>query len=94
MDVRSISISCLICYLSKFQGVSSELCATCTPYAVVVVHGAIKYKQGHTNLILCRLGQNTFQAASVGRLNNDNNSHVISGSYLCVAGSQMCVFNS
>ena len=30
-----------------------------------------------TNLILCCSGQKTFQRGSVGRLNNDNNSHVI-----------------
>ena len=50
----------------------------------------VKYCQndpssGHTILILCCLGQKTFQAGSVGRINNDTNSHVISGCHWCVA---------
>ena len=38
----------------------------------------VKTELGHANLILCCSGQKAFQAGSVGRLNNDNNSHVIS----------------
>ena len=40
---------------------------------------------GHTNSILCCSGKKTCQAGSVCRVNNDNNSHVISSSHLCVA---------
>ena len=40
---------------------------------------------GHTNLILCCSGQKTFQAGSVGRLNNGNDSRVISGCHMCVS---------
>ena len=49
---------------------------------------------GHTNLILCCSGQKTFQAGSVGRLDKNNNSHVISGFHLCVAEARTRVFNS
>ena len=44
---------------------------------------------GHTNLILCCSGQITFQTGSVGRLNNDNDSRVIPGCYLCVDEDRM-----
>ena len=49
---------------------------------------------GLTNLILCSSGQKTFQAGLVGRLNHDNNSHVISGCHLCVAEARTCIFNT
>ena len=48
---------------------------------------------GHVSLILCCLGQKTFQAGSVGRLNNDNNSYVSSGFHLCVAEAPTHAFN-
>ena len=51
-------------------------------------------KLGHTSLILCCLGQQTFQAGSVGRLNDDNDSHIISGCHLCVAEDRTCVLVS
>ena len=46
--------------------------------AIAATHvGLLKSSLGHTNVILCCSGEKTFQTGSVGRLNNDNNSHVI-----------------
>ena len=61
----------------KFGNVYTYLIETRGPFT--------KDKLGHTNLIICYSGQKTFQAGSVGRLNNDNDSHMISGCHLCVA---------
>ena len=37
----------------------------------------ILHRLGHTNLILCLSGQKIFQKRPVGKLENDNNSHMI-----------------
>ena len=65
----------------------SALSTDCS-YFGVIFNGLL----GHTNLILCCSGQKTIQAGLVGRLNNDNDSYMLSGCQLCVAEVRMRVF--